>query len=209
LACNSAISLLVLSISNTRSTMSAKVSWMVLRSLYACRHTTSRFASLPKSHKFIWTVNIFQDMEESTHNPSKRDLLVRRAVTLTYPTMEREGTTTGATSRPLMSYWIVESGEWWLATGNKIGHLKLHNATFPGHIHPETTDFQFLSRFKELYGSFFFGTEYRQGINHCTSNSASTCSDTGGGERKGPENKLIDKCMHTAKTIMSWVVLPL
>ncbi len=124
LACNSAISLLVLSISNTRSTMSAKVSWMMLRSLYACRHTASRFASLPKIYKFIWTVNILQDMEESTHNPSKRDLLVRRAVTLTYPTMEREGTTTGATSRPLMSYWIVERGEWWLATGNKISHLR-------------------------------------------------------------------------------------
>jgi len=58
--------------------------------------------------------------------------------------------------------------------------LKLHNATFPGPIHPETIDFQFLSRFKELHGSFSFGTEYRQGINHCTSNSASTCSDTGG-----------------------------
>jgi hypothetical protein len=77
---------------------------MVLRSLYACRHTASRFASLPKSQEFIWTVNILQDVEESTHNPSKRDLLVRRAVTLTYPTMEREGTTTAATSRPLMSY---------------------------------------------------------------------------------------------------------
>jgi hypothetical protein len=46
-----------------------------------------------------------------THVDKDLHLLVKSSVTLTYPTMEKEGATAGATSRPLIIEFLKENSD--------------------------------------------------------------------------------------------------